>query len=233
NVTIDGKSFSDQQTIMNAFSDYFSVLYDFKPSINKELLPTPPRIPDDCFIALNCPPTLSEIESIIKRTKPTSATGLDGLTYSVYTVPRLANLLHRVCCAVWNGSPPPASWLCAAIRPIPKEDKDPSLPSSYRPISLLNTDYKIFTGVYNMRLQPFLTKLFPRHQTGFIKGRSTHLAALRVSHKLCNDPFAMAVLLDFEKAYDRVSHDWLFHILDSVGLPAPLIDFLSYTHHNA
>lgn len=41
------------------------------------------------------------------------------------------------------------------------------------------------------------------------------------------------MLLDFEKAYDRVSHDWLFHILQSVGLPPPLITVLQHTHRLA
>ena len=56
NVTIAGKTFSDQQTIMNTFSDYFAALYDFKPSVEKQKLPVSSRLPDKCFDVLNNPP---------------------------------------------------------------------------------------------------------------------------------------------------------------------------------
>jgi hypothetical protein len=145
----------------------------------------------------------------------------------------MLTLLTRLFHGIWTGLPPPSSWLIAGIRPVHKPGKDPTLPESYRPISLLTTDYKLFTGVFNDRLQPFLTKIFPPHQTGFIKGRSTHLAAIRFSSMMKRFPNAVATLLDFEKAYDKVSHVWLFHVLENIGFPSPLITLLKSTHLNA
>lgn len=46
----------------------------------------------------------------------------------------------------------PPSWTVAKIVLINKVGKDPTLPQSYQPISLLNTDYKIFTIVIATRL---------------------------------------------------------------------------------
>jgi hypothetical protein len=223
---------SSQHAITQQFTSYFSNLYTVQDTTQPSL-PMPPSLSKECKDALNHHPTRKEIESLINDTTHNTAPGLDGIPYRTYLIPSLLTLITRLFIAIWNGATPPASWLHAAIRPIPKPDKDPSLPSSYRPISLLNTDYKLFTGVYNQRLQPFLTSIFPPHQTGFIKGRSTHLAALRLSHHLINNPLAQALLLDFEKAYDRVVHKWLFHVLSHMGFPPSLTRIIQHTHINS
>ena len=53
---------------------------------------------------------------------------------------------------------------------IPKRNKDPLLPSSYRPITLLNIDYKIIASVINSRIKCYLNELIRPSQNGFIKG---------------------------------------------------------------
>ena len=57
------------------------------------------------------------------------------------------------------------------ISVILKEGKDPQSCDSYRPISLLNCDYKIITKLLSKRLEIILPKLINLDQTGFIKGR--------------------------------------------------------------
>ena len=42
---------------------------------------------------------------------------------------------------------------------IPKQGKDPLSPSSYRPITLLNCDYKLITKLVNNRMKSFLKTL--------------------------------------------------------------------------
>jgi len=101
----------------------------------------------------------------------------------------------------------PVSWSHTLIRPILKPGKNAFHPASYRPIALLCTDYKIFTSIISSRMKPFLPDLFPEHQTGYISGRSTHHAALRFAHLLNTTKDAFPLLLDSEKAYDRVSHE--------------------------
>ena len=52
-----------------------------------------------------------------------------------------------------------------------KKDKDPTECSSYRPLSLLNSDLKIFVKLLARRLESHMPKLVNSDQTGFIKMR--------------------------------------------------------------
>ncbi|XP_044141468.1 keratin, type I cytoskeletal 13-like [Bufo gargarizans] len=59
----------------------------------------------------------------------------------------------------------------AGITIIPKEGKDPTTCSSYRPISLLNIDLKLLAKMLASRLQNLLPELIHPDQVGFVKGR--------------------------------------------------------------
>ena len=51
---------------------------------------------------------------------------------------------------------------------LPKQDKDPLLLKNWRPISLLNTDYKLLTTSIANRIKTYLSKIVGADQTGFI-----------------------------------------------------------------
>ena len=53
---------------------------------------------------------------------------------------------------------------------IPKPGKDHSFPCNYRPITLLNCDYKIISKVNTNRLTSVLHPLIGIEQNGFVKG---------------------------------------------------------------
>jgi hypothetical protein len=78
----------------------------------------------------------------------------------------------------------------------------------YRPICLLNVDYKGFTKVLTDRLTPVAKKVVGKNQTGFIKGRNILEGVVilhEVLHSLAKDKGqGMIFKIDFEKVYDRV-----------------------------
>lgn len=59
----------------------------------------------------------------------------------------------------------------AIITLLPKPNKDLTQCRNYRPLSLLNSDVKLFAKVLSSRLYAFMTKLVHNDQTGFIKSR--------------------------------------------------------------
>jgi hypothetical protein len=57
------------------------------------------------------------------------------------------------------------------INLIPKKDKDVRMLKNWRPISLLNTDYKILTKTMATRLKKVLPTVIHPDQVAYLKGR--------------------------------------------------------------
>ena len=57
------------------------------------------------------------------------------------------------------------------IKLLPKKDAVPYYIKNWRPISLLNCDYKIATKAIANRIKTVIPKIINYDQTGFIKGR--------------------------------------------------------------
>lgn len=105
----------------------------------------------------------------------------------------------------------------AIITVIHKKNKGPLTCSSYQPVSLLNSDYKIISKAMAIRLGQYLPALINTDQTGFVLKRSS----TNNLHRLFNvihmantstDP-SIAVSLDAEKAFDRLERPYLFQVL--------------------
>ena len=93
----------------------------------------------------------------------------------------------------------------------------PLLLENWRPISLLNADYKICTKVMANRLKKVLSVILSEDQTCGVPGRSIYenFFLLRdtldyIDHKQLS---AALITLDQEKAFDRVNHGFLQRVL--------------------
>ena len=124
----------------------------------------------------------------------------------------------------------PESFSTAIIIVLPKKDKDLLDPASYRPISLLNTDYKIIAKILSNRLTKYLPKLIHNDQTGFIKNRQSVdnvtrlLSLIHLAQK--RQEASLAITLDAEKAFDRLEWDFLFKVLEKYGLGLSFINWI-------
>jgi hypothetical protein len=86
----------------------------------------------------------------------------------------------------------------------------------FRTISLINVIFKLISKAYAIRLLPVVHCIISSSQTVFIKGRHIHDGALalhEIVHELrVKKTRAVILKLDFEKAYDRVTKDFLIHL---------------------
>jgi len=116
---------------------------------------------------------------------------------------------------------------------LPKPGKDPSVVSSYRPISLLNTLGKLFERVVAHRLTEHFCEanFFNDWQRAYLRGKEASEIVFRLAEeaRLTRDSkwTTTAISLDVEKAFDSVWHDGLRYKLHSAGVPDPLLRLLS------
>lgn len=121
----------------------------------------------------------------------------------------------------------------AVVVPIPKEGKDQSLPSGYRPISLLPVIPKLLETIMTARLLAHLEsrRLLATNQSGFRRGKSTADQLFRLAQDaaegLLIDDTMVLVLLDVAAAFDTVWHNGLLYKLHRAGLPRALVRWLA------
>ena len=92
---------------------------------------------------------------------------------------------------------------------------------NYRPITLLNTDYKILAKVLVARMKPVMDDIVSKQQLGFVPGRviteATHMLKLVQAMLDETDGEGIIVAADWEKAFDRVSWDFLHAAAEALG----------------
>lgn len=138
----------------------------------------------------------------------------DGLTIQYYKtlLPSLDTHLVKILNELSKGGTFHNSTLQAQISVIPKDGKDPTQCGSYRPISLLNTDLKLFTKIIASRLQQHLPQLIHLDQVGFVPTREARDNTTKVLNIYMAN-LTKTLSTDAEKAFDHVNWDFMFATL--------------------
>lgn len=122
----------------------------------------------------------------------------------------------------------------AILSLIPKE-KDATSMKKFRPVSLLNCSFKIFTKVLTNRLSKILEHLIASNQTAFIKGRYI-LESVVTAHEVLHSVHSggesgLIIKLDYEKAFDRVNLDFLAELLKLRGFGSRWLGWIDQITH--
>ena len=113
---------------------------------------------------------------------------------------------------------PSASQKRACLSSLLFKKRDRTQLKNWRPVTLLNTDYKILTKALSNRLQQVLTLIIHTDQTASIKERTindnTRLLHDVVAYANEKDVPLALISVDQLKAFDGVSHEFLFKCLE-------------------
>jgi exonuclease III len=103
------------------------------------------------------------------------------------------------------------------INLIPKKDKDPRSLKNWRPISLLNTDYKIITKILANRIKEALPSVINPDQVAYLKkrfiGQNIRTILDIMGYTKLEDKNGIIAFLDFEKAFDTIRWEVIYEAL--------------------
>ena len=169
--------------------------------------------------------------ALMKLLNPNKATGADAISNRVLSA--VAKEISIPLSILFNRSFREGkfalSWKESNVFPLFKKG-DKSLPSNYRPISLLSNIGKLqerilFKNIYN-HLHDIC--LLHKYQSGFLPNHLTTYQLIDICHHICqtfdNDQLSCMVFCDVSKALDRVWHKGL--VLKHHGISGSLLDWL-------
>ena len=107
----------------------------------------------------------------------------------------------------------------SVIRLILKKEQNLLYLKNWRPISLLNVDYKIASKALALRLKKVISAIINNAQTGYVKGRfigeNIRLISDILNFTADQDIEGIGLFIDFEKAFDSLEWEYLFKALDT------------------
>jgi len=214
---------------------FYSELYtpekhpDATAAIDQILLPIQnrPHVTAAENAGILLPLTMDDLWDLLNHTSKGRAAGDDGLPFEIYPLlfehdPTAHLFLRLFNKALLTGEYPP-SWYRTVMILLHKKG-DPQRLANWRPLSLINCDAKLFAKVLANRLNGILPRLLTPYQTGFVRGRAIAdngvILSTVMDHRKVVDSNGIGVLLDQEKAYDRVHPAYLAAVLRAFGFSA-------------
>ena len=193
---------------------------------------------DDNIKLCSNPITLDDLEKALSEMENNKSPGSDGLTREFYRFffDDFGHILLKVACAIHERGEMPESMTRSIVTLVPKKGDLTSL-KNWRPISLLNIDYKIIAKALAAKMSKVISSIVSPDQTCCIPGRdiAENVLAMRDlvnyidEHKLNG----YLVKIDQQKAFDRVNHVYLIKILTKFGFPVYFINWIRIFYANA
>jgi hypothetical protein len=126
------------------------------------------------------------------------------------------------------------------IRLLYKKDTefDKRYPKNYRPIALLNVDYKILSKILFIKLKSVISDMISLDQyclPNRYMGDLIHLISSTIHRANYENLNGFLMFIDFEKAFDSVNHEFMERALRAHGLPSEFIRWvmLAFTQTQA
>ena len=213
---------SKDAEILQEAKTYYEFLYSSKIDLSTSNIKEDSFFPDNNKVKLNynqkisCEGLLSAEECLVslKTMESGKSPGTDGLPaefykifwndVSTFLIDALNMSFSKGCLSI--------SQRRGLITLLPKKNKPRQYLKNWRPITLLNCDYKIAAKTIATRLKKVLPHLINNDQTGFLKGRfigeNIRLINSVIDYAEKQNIPGLLLFVDFEKAFDTL--EWTF-----------------------
>ena len=232
-----GELFNSPDTIEHHLQHYFSELYgagDVEEEAGEafgcaRIVPENDEVNAETMSEI----TTAEIFSAIKTSAPKKSPGSDGLPREFYL--RTFDVIHRELNLVLNEALStnfPPEFVDGVIVLVKKKGGDDTA-RSFRPISLLNFDYKILARVLKIRIERVMHahQILSAGQKCSNSDRNIFQATLALKDRIVEltrrGRKGKLVSFDLDHAFDRVDRRFLFRTMRSLGFNIALVNLLS------
>ena len=237
----NNNTYNNSKDILTSFRSFYQSLYNEEPvdpSLNSLFFDGLPQIDPSDNLFLEKKIEKDEILHALKEMKSNKSPGSDGLTNTFYL--KFFHLFGDVLCEIINlaykNGELSESQKLSYITLICKDETRADEMKCYRPISLLNIDYKIISKIITIRLGNILPKIIGIDQTCSVKGRSIfdnlHLIRNVIDYVDQKNLGASFICLDQEKAFDRVSRSYMLDTLTAFGFNENFLKWIKLLYND-
>ena len=241
----NGTRINDPKEILNEERNFFKELYssrnvdpnseEFRDFFNVDF-----QLPKEMASTCEGEITLAECTKALSRMQNYKSPGSDGLTKEFYRAfwDIISTYIVNSFNYAFNTANLSISQRQGIISLIPKKKKDTQYLKNWRPVTLLNVDYKIATKTIALHIEKVLPHLINPTQTGYVKGRfiaideSIRLILDIMEYTKHKDIPGVAVFLDFEKAFDWVEWNYIQKCLEATNFGPHLRQWVYVLYHN-
>ena len=215
---------TDQQRILNEQHKFYQLLYEEDEYVNFTITNTYNiKVPVEIELAQQEQISMHQLEEAIKGMKNNKTPGSDGIPVDFYKVfwTKIKHHFYDMMIQSFEEEMLHATARQGILNLIPKANKDTRLIKNLRPITLLNTDYKIIEKAIANQMIPALETIIHQDQRGFMKERRISVnirKMLDIMHQAQKEDLESVVLsLDFVKCFDKCSFKILHGSLEFFG----------------
>ena len=237
----DGVTRHGKDDLKDIAVEYYTDLFGVKRSdenIAQKLLQNVEReVPRDQKASMDRLITKEELRVVVMKLKRNKSPGPDGIPAEFYQkFWHLIEDFYFVFISEVEKTSLPLEKNSSITSLIYKNKGDIGLLAYYRPIALMNVDVKILTKLLSMRLVKVLPTIIHKSQTavyGRTIGDNIHIVRDIIDLVNKNDEEAALLFIDQEKAFDRVSHEFLYKVLRKFGFGERFIHWIELIYSNA
>ena len=239
----DESVITENVDILKSIESFYRSLYSRRTLDSPRLLLTSlgndKRVPDITKESMEGTLSVYECKNALFSMPSNKSPGCDGLTSEFYKYfwNDIENIVVNALNFAYFNECLSNTQSRAIISLISKPGKDKLYLKNWRPIALLNLDYKIAAKALANRVKPALIDLISTNQTGFIKGRyigeNIRLVLDTIEYCKNNDIGGSLIFLDFEKAFDSLDHIFINNVLTHFNFGSSFRQWVSTLYNNA
>ena len=195
-------------------------------------------------VNLTRPISATDIDLALKKANMSRSPGWDGLPTEVYKMLISENAeavkerILKFFQALWKMRSGLPAWFLNGCLVILYKKGDPQNLKNYRPLTIMGSDYRLYTLILAHRLTGAASEVIEDQQCAYLPGRrigdNIKLVQTLIDVFDEHQEEGLGILfLDQEKAFDKMEHKYLFKVLSRFGIPRKFIEQVRKLYHGA